>query len=266
VAADNFTEDHELGISIVHRLLGDDVDISDIQVVDEHELSFLVGPDMVEQLMAMLGRSHPELYTPRRGTPQYREMLEQGARTSDMDALTRGINHIWSSYRWPGVVDYMELLIKRICDHSNHLVEDAAGVPQLHLIIRTGQNEADLLETAVAVSNEPDAQAHGFGFSNALELGKRLVGYIEAWRPGFQEALRAQSGGHPEQVRPALVRLPGLRDDGEHVLQGVLVLALAAVAIANPEVARQQLIANGTTPASYFQPVRTRTKGRKGRK
>lgn len=265
MAADDFSDEHRLGMDIVHQLLGDDVKVTDIQVVDEHELSFLVGPDLLEDLMAMLGRSHPELYAPRRGTPQYREMLEQGARTSDMDALTRGINHIWSSYRWPGVVDYMELLIKRICDHSNHLVEDAAGVPQLHMIIRTGQNEADLLETAVAVSNEPDAQAHGFGFSNALELGKRLVGYIEAWRPGFQEALRAQSGGHPEQVRPALVRLPGLRDDQEHVLQGVLVLALASIAITDPHAAQQHLIAHGT-PASYFQPVRMRTKGKKGRK
>lgn len=265
MAADNFTQDHELGINIVHQLLGNDVEITDIQVVDEHELSFLVGPDMAEQLMAMLGRSHPELYAPRRGTPQYREMLEHGTRTSDMDALTRGINHIWSSYRWPGVVDYMELLIKRICDYSNHLTEDADGVPQLHLIIRTGQNEADLLETAVAVSNEPDAQAHGFGFTNALELGKRLVGYIEAWRPTFQEALRAQSCGHPEQVRPILVRLPGLRDDQEHVLQGVLVLALAALAISDREAARQYLIANGT-PAGAFLPVRMRTKGSKRRK
>lgn len=251
------THPHET--SIVHRLLGDNVEITDVQVIGEHELSLIVGPDMLDQLFALLDRRTTSLYTPRRGTPEYREMLEHGAETSDMEALTQGINHIWHSYRWPGVVDFMDLLIRRICEYSNPLVQDADGVPQLSMIIRTGQDEADLMETAVAVSNEPEAAAHGYDFATSLELGKLLVSYIESWRPHFQDALRACTAGHPEEIRPILVRLPGLREEQERVLQGVLVLALATCAVSDPLTAARHLVAYGT-PASDVLPYQISTK------
>lgn len=265
MAADRADRVREAGTSIVHQLLGDEAEIVDVQLIGERDLELIIGPDMLEQLLVMLGQQHPEVYTPRRGTHDYREMLAHGAQTTDMEALTHGISHIWQAYRWPGVLDYMELLIARICDYSTPLTQDENGVPQIHMIIKTGQDEADLLETAVAVSNEPGAEEHGYDFSTALKLGKRLVSYVESWRPTLQEALRAQSADHPELVRPILVHLPGLRDDHERVLQGVLVTALAAVAVSNPHATRQQLLDNGI-PVGDFLPVRKGAKRNKRRK
>lgn len=243
----------------------DTVKISEIQVIAEDELARIIGPDMVDHLMGLLDRAVPEVYTPKRGTDDYRAMLEQGAQATEVESLSSGIGHLWSSYRWPGIVDFMELLVQRICTYASPPVQDCQGRPRINKIIKTEQDEADLMETAVAVSNEPGAAAQGLDFNGALETGKQLVRHLQGWLPVYQDALNACAAGDKELIRPLLVRLPGLRDDRDRVVQGTLVLALAAIAVSNPLAAMQNLLAYGT-PESELLPVHMGTKGSKRRK
>lgn len=239
----------------------DTANITGIQVIGEGELAAIIGPDMLDHLMGMLGRSVARVYTPKRGTEDYRTMLDEGARATDLEGLTSGISHLWTSYRWPGVVDYMEVLIRRIVASPQPLIQDSKGRPQLDLILSTSQTEEDLMETAVAVSNEPYAQEQGFDFMGALEIGKELVRNMDEWRPVYQEAINLCADGEPEMVRPTLVKLPGLREDRDRVVQGVLVLALACIAVSNPLAALRNCM-EYDTPAGELAPVHRRAKGR----
>lgn len=262
MTADHHDHDHE--DDFVLDLLGD-VEFADIQVITEDQIGLVLGDDLAEHLMAMLGRTAPQVYTPKRGTPEYRCMLENGAATTTTQQHASGIRHLWLNYRWPGVVDYMEVLIRRICENAarfGHLAQDAEGHPRLDKILKTEQDEADLMETAVAVSNEPGATDHGYDFPAALEVGKELVRNMAEWNPVFQQAIDACADGHPEQVRPLLVRLAGLREDADRVIQGTLVLALASTAVADPAAALRDVTASGT-PAGEPAPAHRRAKGRK---
>lgn len=239
----------------------DTANITNIQVITEDQLGGIIGPDMLDHLMGMLGRSVAQVYTPKRGTEEYRDMLEQGARTTDMDGLTSGIGHLWASYRWPGIVDYMDVLIRRIVSCPQPTVQDHEGHPRLDLILASEQTEEDLMETAVAVSNEPYAKEQGLDFKGALEIGMQLVAHMDEWRPICQAAIDACADGKPEMIRPILVKLPGLRDDRERVVQGVLVLALACIAVSNPFAALRNCV-EYDTPASELAHVQRRAKGR----
>ena len=239
--------------------------VTGIQVITEGELAGIIGPNMLDHLMAMLDPRDVQVYTPKRGTPEYRDMLEQGARTTDLEGITSGVGHLWTSYRWPGIVDYMEVLIQRIVASPQPLVQDSRGRPRLDLILATDQTEADLMETAVAVSNEPYAKEQGMDFKGALAIGLELVRHMDEWRPLYQEAINHQADGNPELVRPVLVRLPGLREDRERVAQGVLVLALASIAVSNPLAALRNHV-EYDTPAGELAPLQRRAKGRKRHK
>jgi hypothetical protein len=235
--------------------------VSGIQVITEGELAGIIGPDMLDHLMAMLDPRDVQVYTPKRGTQDYRDMLEHGAEVTDLKGVTSGLGHLWDSYRWPGIVDYMEVLVQRIVAHPQPLVQDSRGRPRLDIILSTAQDEAQLMETAVAVSNEPYAKEQGLDFMGALAVGKELVRHMQEWRPIYQEAINHQADGHPELVRPALVKLPGLREDRDRVMQGALVLALAAISVSDPRAALDQCVEHDT-PESELPRAQRRAKGR----
>lgn len=237
--------DHDNTPETPDFLDGVDLKFSHIQVISEQELHALIGPGLLDTLMGLLDRYDPEPYLPRRGTADYRQMLEGGADTTDLHALTGGIGTLWNGYGWPAMVDFMGVLIDRIVTYAPDAVRDRRDVPRLNRIIKTGQDEADLMETAVHVANEPGAKEAGYDFLAALELGKQLVGYVDQWIPIYQQAIEA--GCRDEMTRPHLVRLPGLREgtDRDQVVQGVLVLALAAMACTNPVATLANMVDDG---------------------
>jgi hypothetical protein len=229
------TADHEHDDMppLLRKLLSD----SEFQAahITADELGDLLGVGGLRGLLDVVERAQ-EPTMPKRGTPWYREVLEVGTQETNVLGLINGIHDLWRTYGWPALVDFMELMIKNMGEQSPHLARDAYGNVQLGKLLKTNHTEAELMETAVHISNNPSNE-YTMDFTEALESGQRIARTVGSWIPGLQNALNAASRGDMDGVRPCLVQLPGLRGpdaDTEAIAQGVLVLSLAHMAVVNP--------------------------------
>lgn len=218
---------------LLRKLLGD----SEVQVahITADELGDLLGVGGLRGLLNVMEHAQkPPM--PKRGTRWYREVLEAGTQEINVRGLVNGIHDLWRTYGWPALVDFMEMMIKGMGEQAPNLSRDAYGNVQLGKLLKTNHTEAELMETAVHISNNPRSDST-MDFTQALESGQRIARTVGSWIPGLQNALNAASRGDMEGVRPYLVQLPGLRGpdaDTEAIAQGVLVLSLAHMAVVNP--------------------------------
>lgn len=210
---------------------------SEVQVahISADELGDLLGVGGLRGLLDVVEQAQkPPM--PKRGTRWYREVLEVGAQETNVRGLINGIHELWHTYGWPALVDFMELMINNMGKQTPTLARDVYGNVQLGKLLKTNHTEAELMETAVHISNHPSRECT-MDFTEALESGQRIARTVGSWMPGLQNALNAASRGDEDSVRPFLVQLPGLRGqdaDMEAIAQGVLVLSLAHMAVTNP--------------------------------
>lgn len=213
--------------------------------ISGEELGILLGGDLgslLDSLLAdalpdLLAQAVPHMHYPKRNSQAYKDMMQSGLDCEDVNGLVSGIRNVWEGYGWIGLVDFMGACMVSIAALAPDHFRDAYGLVRIEKILRTGQDEGELMETAVKIANDPEAAAKGMTFSNALDTGLAIVARVDSWFPFFQQALNAACRKDYAAMRAALVQCPGLKDPDEvsMTVQGVFVLGLAQMAIARPE-------------------------------
>lgn len=207
-----------------------------VQVITEAELNSLLGTDIGTLVETLLLGAVPSMRYPKRNSREYLDMLQDGANCEDLQAAINGIRQVWEGYGWIGWVDFMAVLITSIEMHSPDGARDVFGMVRIDKILRTDHDEAELMETAVKISNDPQAADRGFDFAGALSAGLEIVATVDTWMPGFQQALRCAGARDRAGVRAALAGLPGIKteDNLSNNIQAVLVLVMAHMSITRP--------------------------------
>lgn len=213
--------------------------------VTGEELGILLGGDLgtlLDSLLSdalpdLLARATPHMHYPKRNSREYKDMMQSGLECQDVSGLVSGIKSVWDGYGWIGLVDFMGACTLSIAALAPDEFRDAYGLVRIDKILRTNQDEAELMETAVRIANDPDAEAKGFTFASALDTGLAIVAHVDTWIPHFQQALHAACRHDHAAMRAALVQCPGLKDPEKISMsvQGVFVLGLAQMAIARPD-------------------------------
>lgn len=224
--------DHGPGY-LLRSLLREDVKV---QEVTADELGGLLGEDLLDTLLAMLGHAVHDDGMPRRGTEEYRQMLERGATTTDTKDLVSGLGNLWQGYQWRGLLDFQALLIRRMAEITPDVARDQDGNARLDKILNLKHTEEDMLATAVELSNDPRAEGTNLSFSGFFDMGMELRDAVASWVPYFQAALDAASRDDTDGIRVHLAKLPRLRDEAFHemAVQATFVLALAHLAVYDP--------------------------------
>lgn len=224
--------DHDPGY-LLRSLLNEDVEV---QEVTADELGNLLGDGLLDILMPMLDKVVPANDLPRRGSEDYRQMLERGATTTDSHELVTGLGHLWRGYRWRGLLDFQAVLIRRMAELAPDVVRDADGNARLDKILNLKHTEEDMLATAVELSNSPRTEGTNLSFSGFFNMGMELRDAVDSWVPHFQDALDAASQDDTDGIRVHLAKLPRLRDESFHemAVQATFVLGLAHLAVYDP--------------------------------
>ena len=207
-----------------------------VQVLTEAELRSVLGRGLGDVIETLLLGAVPTMRYPKRNSREYQDMLQDGANCEELQATISGIRQVWEGYGFIGWVDFMGVLITSIELHAPDAMRDAFGLVRLDKILRTDHDEAELMETAVKIANDPGAAEKGFDFTGALTAGLEIVATVDTWMPGFQQALRCAHARDTAGMRAALVNLPGIKDE-EHLhnnIQAVLVLAMAHMSVTRP--------------------------------
>lgn len=212
--------------------------------ISGEELGILLGGDLgslLDSLLSdalpdLLARATPHMHYPKRNSREYKDMMKSGLECEDVNGLVSGIKSVWDGYGWIGLVDFMGACMVSIAALAPDDYRDAFGLVRIDKILRTNQDEAELMETAVKISNDPEAAAKGMDFTSALNVGLEIVARVDSWFPYFQQALNAACRQDHATMRAALSQCPGLKDadDISMTVQGVFVLGLAQMAVARP--------------------------------
>lgn len=217
-----------------------------VQEITGEELHTLLGGGLGGLLDDLLGGSldHllaqavPTMRYPKRNSEEYREMLRSGMECRDLNGVIAGIRQVREGYGWIAWVDFCMELIKAMEEHTPDEARNAYGHVRIDKILRTDHDEAELMETAVAIANSDRAPEQGFTFASALDAGLEIVRTVDSWMPGFQQALACAHVHDDAGIRAALAALPDIKSNDPDRLsmttQGVLVLAMAHMAVVRP--------------------------------
>lgn len=230
---DIIREFHEAGLH-VQEITGDD-------------LSELLGGGLGDLLNGLLdgaldhllAQAVPTMRYPKRNSAEYREMMQSGLECRDLNGIIAGIRQVREGYGWIGWVDFCMALIKAMEKHTPAEARNAYGHVRLDKILRTDHDEAELMETAVHIANSKEGPEQGYTFTSALDAGMEIVRTVDSWFPGIQQALACAHARDDAGIRAALAALPDMKcNDPERLsmtTQGVLVLAMAHMAVARPD-------------------------------
>lgn len=247
--------------------LGGPVEIT-VQAITLDDLGVLLPRELLQQLSGLLEDIVPTFHFAPRGSRKYRDMLHDGTRITDVRTLVDGIAIIWKGYGWKGILDFQEILILQIARLTCAPIQDSYGRTRLDMLIRADPDEEALLETAVMVANDPQAQREGLDFASAYAYGQEMAHKLRPWVDVYQHALDACTAGREREVWPILMRMPGLRgpdQDRERVVQGTLMLALAVMSLHSPAAVAGNQVDAGV-PESEFSPELARASRKYRRK
>jgi hypothetical protein len=237
----------------------------DGEISEFDQLRVILGPDLMEQISALLDNLIPQTQYHPRGSDEYLAALETGAHVSDINEIIHGLGVLWEGYGWRAVVDFQELIIHQIVRLSVPTVQDSYGRTRLNKLVAVDPDDVALMTTAVNIANAPDARPHERDFTWAYQMGKTMADNNREWFALFQKAVEACEQGRSDRVWPILAGLPGLKDNRDRMMQGTLSLALAAMCLRDPVGSAVNML-NAGVPRSEFEPaLLRRAQARRGK-
>lgn len=196
--------------------------------------------DVLAHLSDMLGVAVSEFGMPRRGTPEYRHIVEFGTKVTEPSDIMNGLGFLWAAYGWPAIVDFQNILILHMNEVAPTYFRDSEGRVQLKQIIKLNRDETDTFQEAVNVANEPNSQKYAeqndLNFSDIVNMGMRVHAAVNLSTPLYQEALNAAWEEDTHGVRAALTRVPRLKDPEyrDMTVQCTFIMALANLSATHP--------------------------------